>query len=516
MYPGTHAATNPDKPALIMTGSGRVVTYGQLEDRSARLARALHDLGLRTGDVFAMLSDNAPEALELYWAALRSGLYVTAINHNLSAEEAAYIVNDCDARVLIASAGVRGLAEDIVEGTPEIAHRFAFGGEVDGHASYEELLAGAGEPLTEMPRGSDMLYSSGTTGRPKGVKPPLLPITVDQPGDPLVGLLGAAFGITADDVYLSSAPIYHAAPLRWCGAVQAYGGTVVMMEKYSAEGAVREIAAHGVTVLQMVPTMFVRMLQLPEEVRTGYDLSTLRLAVHAAAPCPPEVKRAMIDWWGPILVEYYASTEANGMTFVSSQEWVTKPGSVGRAVLGSLRICDDEGVELPVGEVGTVYFERDAMPFAYHKDPAKTEAAQHPEHPTWSAVGDLGYVDEDGYLFLTDRKAFMIISGGVNIYPQEIENVLTLHPAIFDVGVIGIPDPEFGEQVKAVVQLREGYQASDELAAELIGYVRERLAHYKAPRSVGFAESLPRTPTGKLVKGELKKTYAQVASSIGA
>lgn len=516
MFPGTHAATNPEKPALIMTGSGRVVTYGQLEERSARLARALHDLGLRTGDVFAMVSDNAAEALELYWAALRSGLYVTAVNHNLAADEAAYIVNDCDARVVIASAGVRPLAEAIIAETPGVDHRFVFGGDAEGHASYEELLAGAGEPLATMPRGSDMLYSSGTTGRPKGVKPPLLPIQVNEPGDPLTGLAGVAFGLNPDDVYLSPAPIYHAAPLRWCGIVHAYGGTVVMMEKFNPTEALRAISEHGVTVLQMVPTMFVRLLQLPEEVRAAADTSSVRLAVHAAAPCPPEVKQAMIDWWGPILLEYYGSTEGNGMALISSPEWVAKPGSVGKSVLGPVHICDEVGVELPSGEVGTVYFERETVPFSYHKDPEKTAAAQHPEHPTWTAVGDLGYVDEDGYLFLTDRKAFMIISGGVNIYPQEVENVLTLHPAIYDVGVIGVPDVEFGEQVKAVVQLQEGYAPSDELAAELIDYVRERLAHYKAPRSVDFAESLPRTPTGKLVKGELKKKYVQVAAEIGA
>ncbi|MFL6060599.1 MAG: acyl-CoA synthetase [Marmoricola sp.] len=516
MFPGTHAATDPDKAAVIMAGSGRVLTYGQLEDRSARLARALHDLGLRTGDVFAMIADNSIEALELYWAALRSGLYVTAINHNLAAEEAAYIVTDSDARVLFASAGVGALAAEVSGLTPQIEARFSYGGEVVGFGSYEDLVAGAGDPLEEMPRGSDMLYSSGTTGRPKGIKPPLLPIAVDEPGDPLTGLAGAVFGLNPGDVYLSPAPIYHAAPLRWCGIVHAHGGTVVMMEKFRPEEALRAVEEHGVTVLQMVPTMFVRLLQLPDEVRAAADVSSLRLAVHAAAPCPPEVKQAMIEWWGPILLEYYASTEGNGMALISSPEWLERPGSVGRSVLGPVHICDDEGVELPAGEVGTVYFERETVPFEYHKDPEKTVSAQHPEHPTWSAVGDLGYVDEDGYLFLTDRKAFMIISGGVNIYPQEIENVLTLHPAIFDVGVIGIPDPEFGEQVKAVVQLKEGYQPSEELGAELISYVRERLAHYKAPRSVDFADELPRTPTGKLVKGELKKKYAQVASSIGA
>lgn len=506
MYPGAHAATTPDKPAIVM-GDGRVTTYGQLESRSGRLARALADLGLVEGDVIAMLSDNSPEAIELYWAALRSGLYITAVNYNLAADEAAYIIDDCDARVVFAAGSLASLAEKVVPLTGRVEHRFAFGGEIEGHGEYESLIDSASEVLPPGVRGADMLYSSGTTGRPKGVKPPFLGIKVDEPGDPLTAMTGAYFGINAADVYLTSAPIYHAAPLRWAGVVIAHGGTVVMLEKFSAEGSLKAIQEHRVTVLQMVPTMFVRLLQLPEETRAAYDVSSLRLAIHAAAPCPPEVKQAMIDWWGPILVEYYGSTEGNGLTFISSPEWLQKRGSVGRSVLGPVHICDDDGVELPPGEVGTVYFERDFVPFEYHKDPEKTKAAQHPDHATWSAVGDLGFVDEDGYLFLTDRKAFMIISGGVNIYPQEIENVLTPHPAVYDVAVIGVPDPEFGESVKAVVQLRDGFEPGEQLADELIGYVRERIAHYKAPRSVDFVDDLPRTPTGKLVKGELKQRY---------
>jgi fatty-acyl-CoA synthase len=335
----------------------------------------------------------------------------------------------------------------------------------------------------------------------------MLPLQVDEPGDPLVALLAQAFGITSDDVYLSPAPIYHTAPLKWCGSVHALGGTVVLMERFDAEKALAAIEQHRVTVVQMVPTMFVRMLQLPDDIRTAYDVSSLRVAVHAAAPCPPDVKDAMIDWWGPILVEYYGATEQHGTTIITTPEWREKRGSVGRAALGIAHICDDDGAELPAGQVGTIYFERDVTPFEYHNDPEKTASSRHPERDNWSTVGDVGYLDEEGYLFLTDRKAFMIISGGVNIYPQEIENVLALHPKILDVAVIGIPDPEMGEQVKAVVQLRQGVAPSDELADEIIAYVRERIAHYKAPRSVDFIDELPRSATGKLVKRVLVDNY---------
>lgn len=514
MYPGTHALTTPHKPAVVMAGTGQAVTYAELDDGSRRLAVALHDLGLRKGDVVAMLSDNAAECFTLYWAALRSGLYLTAINHHLTAGEAAYIVDDCDARVLVASGRLAGLAAEVRAQAPRVEHAFAFGDPVEGFASYDDLLASAGErQLAEQPRGSDMLYSSGTTGRPKGVKPPLPPIAVDQPGDPLTGLAGAAFGFGPEDVYLSPAPIYHAAPLRWCGVVHAHGGTVVVMERFDAVEALAAIERHHVTITQMVPTMFVRLLQLDEAERSSYDLGSLRLAIHAAAPCPVDVKQAMVDWWGPILVEYYSSTESAGLTLITTPEWLERRGSVGRSMFGPVHICDESGAELPAGEVGAVYFERDVRPFDYHKDPDKTRAAEHPDHPTWTTVGDLGRVDEDGYLYLTDRRSFMIISGGVNIYPQEVEDALTLHPAVYDVAVIGVPDPEMGEQVKAVVQLRAGVTGSDELAAELVGHVRERLASYKAPRSVDFVDDLPRTPTGKLVKRTLVDHYRALAGA---
>ncbi len=509
MFPGTHAAAAPERPAVIMADSGATLTYGELDTRSAQLAASLHGLGLRRGDIIAMLTDNVAEAFVIYWAALRSGLYITAINRHLAPAEVGYIINDSGATVLFASAGVAELAGAVLEELPEF-DRYAFGGEISGYRSYDALLAAAGPQLADQPRGSDMLYSSGTTGRPKGIKPHLLPIQVDEPGDPLTALLQGAFGITSDDVYLSPAPIYHAAPLKYCAAVQALGGTVVLMERFEAAAALAAIERHRVTIAQMVPTMFVRLLQLPDEVREGYDVSSLRLAVHAGAPCPPDVKDAMIDWWGPILVEYYSATEAHGTTIITSQEWAGKRGSVGRAVLGVVHICDDDGAELPAGAVGTVYFEREVVPFVYHNDPDKTTESRHPGHENWSTVGDLGYLDSDGYLFLTDRKAFMIISGGVNIYPQEIENVLTLHPKIHDVAVIGIPDAEMGEQVKAVVQLRPGVRGDDELGAELIAHVRDRLAHFKAPKSVDFVDELPRSATGKLVKRKLKDSYLEV------
>jgi fatty-acyl-CoA synthase len=492
-----------------MADSGRVLTYAELERHSSIIASALHEMGLRRGDVAALVSDNALEAFEVYWAAIRSGLYITAVNWHLAADEAAYIVNDSGAKVLFASAGVASLAEEMAPLTPAVRQRFSFGGPVADHESYELLIAAERPGLTDQPRGTEMLYSSGTTGRPKGIKPRLPEQQVDEAGDPLVGMLAHAFGINAEDRYLSPAPVYHAAPLKWCGGVHALGGTVVMMEKFDPLQALTAIGRHRITAVQMVPTMFIRMLQLPAEQRNAFDTSSLRLAVHAAAPCPPDVKQAMIDWWGPLLVEYYSATEGHGITVVTTDQWLTKRGSVGRAALGVLHICDDDGTELPAGEVGTVYFERDEAPFEYHNDAEKTADARHPSYDNWSTVGDMGYVDHEGYLYLTDRKAFMIISGGVNIYPQEIENVLALHPKIADVAVIGVADAEMGEQVRAVVQLRDGVVGSEALAAELIAYVRERIAHYKAPRSVDFTDELPRLATGKLAKRVLINRYVE-------
>lgn len=512
MFPGIHAKDDPERAAIIVAETGETMSYRQLDDDSAALARVLYDAGLRPGDVVALLSDNASEALVVLWATQRSGLYVTAINHHLTAPEAAYIVGDSGARVLIASAALADLAAAVVAegGGPNM--RMAFGGQIDGFLPYDSAIAGAGPRLSDQPCGAVMLYSSGTTGFPKGIRPDLPERNVDEPGDPVVAIASRLFGITSTDIYLSSAPIYHAAPLRWCGMVHALGGTVVLAKKFDAVETLEYVERYRITATQMVPTMFVRMLKLEERIRSSHDMSSLRVVIHAAAPCPVDVKLAMIAWLGPVIYEYYSATEVHGRTVIDTEEWLTHRGSVGRSVLGTLHICDDDGRELPVGSIGTVYFERDSLPFAYHNAPEKTAEAQHPAHPLWTTVGDLGYIDDDGYLYLTDRKSFMIISGGVNIYPQEVENALAMHPAVYDAAVIGVPDPEMGEQVKALVQLMPGLPGSDELAADLIDYTRARIAHYKAPRSVDFVDRLPRTPTGKLIKGKLRDRYTASAA----
>ncbi len=511
MYPGAHAAVDPDKAAVVLDGSDRVLTYGALEERSVRLANLLRSAGLVVGDTVALLATNDPRIFEAYWACLRSGLYLTAVNTHLSAGEAAYIVSDCDAKALLVSADLADLVQDVVTAVP-VGLRLAWDGPVDGFDDYDVALeAGSPEPPADQPRGADMLYSSGTTGRPKGVKPPLPPRQVGEPGDSVVAVFGTSYGFGPETVYYSPAPLYHAAPLRFGMVTHALGGTVVTAKRFDAEAALRALERHRVTHSQWVPTHFVRMLRLPDEVRRRYDLSTQRCVVHAAAPCPVEVKRAMIEWWGPILQEYYSSTEANGVCMIDSAEWLERPGSVGTAKLGIVRVCDDAGDQVPPGVDGLVYFERDELPFGYHKDPGKTQAAQHPAHPTWTTCGDIGHLDDDGYLFLTDRTAFMIISGGVNIYPQEIEDSLILHPDVLDVAVIGIPDAEMGEAVLAVVQPAPGVVPGEAVARHLLDHVRGRLAGYKVPRRVEFVDELPRTATGKLVKGRLRGRFAPVS-----
>ena len=511
MYPGQHARETPEKPAVVMAGTGETVTYRQLDERSIRLARVWRDAGLQRGSHVALVADNHPRYFEVYWAAIRSGLYLTAVNRYLSADEAAYIVNDCGAEAIVVSSAVSQLAQDLVPLLDGCPLRHAFGGPVEGYESYEDAVAAVtADPLDDQPVGATMLYSSGTTGRPKGIKRPLPERQIDEP-DPTGRGVSGAFGMSADTVYLSPAPLYHAAPLAFTAGVQALGGTVVVMEKFDPVDCLAAIEHHEVTAAQFVPTMFVRMLKLDPEVRARYDLSSLRTAIHAAAPCPVEVKRQMIEWWGPILIEYYAGTEGNGSTIITSEQWLAHPGSVGRPAVGAIHICDESGAELPTGEAGTVYFEQARMPFEYHGDPEKTRNAQHPEHPNWSTLGDVGYLDDEGCLYLTDRKAFMIISGGVNIYPQEIEDALVLHPSVADVAVFGVPDEDMGETVQAVVEPAAGVEPSPALAQELTEYLRQRIAHYKVPRRVDFIDEMPRLPTGKLYKRVLRDRYATAA-----
>ncbi len=502
---GIHAAVAPERAAVIDSSTGEVVTYGALDERSNRFAQYLYAAGLRRGDTVALFMENSVHFLEVVWAARRSGLHLTAVNRYLTVAEAVYIIDDCDAKVLVSSRARADVAAALPSRLPRCRDFLMIGGTVEGWRSYEAAVAVLpARPLDEQWLGELMLYSSGTTGRPKGVRKPLQPLKVHEDG---VSDFFRGLGFDDAMVYLSPAPMYHAAPLIFSIRVQCAGGTVVMMPRFDPEEALALIERYRVTHSQFVPTMFVRMLKLPPEVRHRYDLSSHRIAIHAAAPCPPEVKRSMIGWWGPILHEYYGATEGNGLTWIDSAAWLSHPGSVGRAIVGVVHVCDEDGVEVPAGETGLVYFERDTMPFAYHKDPDRTRASQHPLHAAWSTLGDLGYLDAEDYLYLTDRKSFMIISGGVNIYPREIEDILVAHPAVRDVAVFGLPDPEMGEQVKAVVELMEGVEPSDALSAELIAFARDRLARFKVPKSVDFIDALPRLPTGKLYKHALRAEY---------
>ena len=508
MYLPDYAAATPDKPAMISADTGEILTFGELNAQSNRMAQLLYARGLRRGDHLAILMENNLHFMEPVWAGFRSGLYVTTVNRYLPPDEAAYIVNDCGAKAIVTSYEKRETAAGLAELIPDCPIRLMIGGTIPGWESYEDALAGASpEPLAEEWIGDSMLYSSGTTGRPKGILRPLPQMTAAEGF--AMRQMGNQYGYGPDTVYLSPAPLYHAAPLAFVLGVLSFGGTVVMMERFDAEQALQMIERYGVTHSQWVPTMFVRMLKLPEGARKAHDLSSLKIAVHAAAPCPVEVKRQMIEWWGPLLFEYYAGTEGSGATFITSEDWLKHPGSVGKAGVGILHICDENGNDLPPGEAGLIYFEREIATFEYHNDPAKTRAARHPQHENWNALGDVGYMDEDGYLYLTDRQAFMIISGGVNIYPQAIEDALITHPKVGDVAVFGVPDAEMGEAVKAVIEPAPGQEPTDELAAELLDYARSKLAHYMAPRSLDFIVEMPRLPTGKLYKRLLRDAYWQ-------
>lgn len=504
-YPGAWAARTPDKPAVIMAESGEVVTYAELDDFANRLSQLLRAAGLQPGDHMAFCLENRAEYLPVMWGAHYAGLFYTAVSSRLTAEELEYILHDSGSRAFITSPSKADAVLAMGDRLDGLALRLSLGGAIEGFDPLEEAIAAQpAAPLPDRVEAMPMLYSSGTTGRPKGVKPGFERTPLGS-GEALAALMAGLFGVTDSSVYLSPAPLYHSAPLRYCTQFQRLGATVVVMERFDAEQALLQIERQRVTHSQWVPTMFVRMLRLSEETRARYDLSSLQFAVHAAAPCPIGIKHQMFDWWGEIIHEYYAGTEGNGFVYCSPPDWLAHPGTVGKPLNCTVHIVDDEGNEVATGEEGAVYFEGSTIQtFEYHNDPDKTAASHLGK---WSTLGDVGKLDEDGFLYLTDRKANMIISGGVNIYPQETEDVLTVHGKVADVAVFGVPNPDFGEEVKAVVQPVVMADAGEALERELIAYCREHLADVKCPRSIDFREELPRHPTGKLYKRLLKDEY---------
>lgn len=504
MHPSVHAALTPDKAALIVAETGETISFGALDARSNRAAHLFRAHGLQTGDTIALYLDNIPEFYDIAWGAQRAGLFYVCIPSKLTAPEVEYIVRDSGATLVIASAATAAVAATLTDPLADCT-RLIIGDAMAGWQPWTEAVAALPDtPIADERAGIDMLYSSGTTGRPKGVRVALPPEPAIAAPTVLTMLAQGLYRLEPDSIYLSPAPLYHAAPLRWSMTVMRLGGTVVMMQHFDPEAALAAIERYQVNASQWVPTHFVRLLKLDEATRAHYDLSSLKVAIHAAAPCPIPVKEAMIAWWGPVLYEYYAGSEGNGLTTIDSTQWLTHKGSVGKAAYGALHICDEGGNEVPPGTEGLVYFEGGGV-FEYHNDPAKTAEARNAHG--WTTLGDIGRVDEEGYLYLTDRKSFMIISGGVNIYPQEIENRLITHPRVADVAVIGGPCPDMGERVIAVVQPVDMAEAGEGLAAELTAWCRAELSGVKTPRQIDFAAELPRAPTGKLYKRLLRDRY---------
>jgi long-chain acyl-CoA synthetase len=503
-----HVGAN--KPAVILHPSGTVITFDELEARANRLAHRFRQAGLREGDTVAILMENNEHIHAVMWAARRSGLYFVPINTHLTAAEAAYIIDNSNAKAIIGSAALRdtcaGLAEHLPGGLPKLLMIACTDSASDlpRWERYPECVAGQPDtPIDDEIEGDLLQYSSGTTGRPKGIKRELPHLPPSEAPGMMSALVG--FWMDPDAVFLSPAPLYHTAPSVWSMSAQAGGITTVVMEKFDAEGTLDAIQRHRITHAQFVPVMFVRMLKLPDTVRDSYDLSSLKRVMHAAAPCPVEIKKQMIDWWGPIVDEYYASSEAIGSTLISAQDWLAHPGSVGKPLMGAVHILDEDGTELPPNQPGEIYFEG-GYSFEYLNDATKTAASR--DGHGWTTVGDVGYLDEDGYLFLTDRRHHMIISGGVNIYPQEAENLLVTHRKVMDAAVFGVPDDEMGQRVVAVIQTVNESDGTDEFADELLAWLRDRLAHFKCPRSVAFEQQLPRTDTGKLYKNGLIEKYS--------
>lgn len=495
------ARDNPNKPAVIMGGSGRVTTFAEFDAWTNQVAHQCRSLGLETGDRIAFCLENCTELLVILWGAMRAGLLVVPISSKLTATEVEYIVHDSNATVLVTSRGIGDAFAHIAANIKDV-RLFSIGAAQAGFRSWDaECAAQPVTPLDDESLGSEMFYSSGTTGRPKGIR--WDETGVDVPASPSGGL--EAFGLNQDTIYLSPAPLYHSAPCRWAMGVVRGGGTTIIMEKFDAEQALALIEKYRVNTTHWVPTHFVRMLKLPDEVRKKYDISSVKLVAHGAAPCPVQVKQAMIEWFGPIVLEYFGSTEQTAMTFITSQECLERPGSVGKCYLGTIHICDDDGEPVPTGTIGTIYSEN-GKKFAYHNDPDKTVKSVN--RHGWTTVGDVGYMDEDGYIYLTDRKGFMIITGGVNVYPQEIENLLVTHPKIFDAAVIGIPDPEMGETVTAIIQPMDMADATPEFASELRAWMRQSLSGVKVPKRIEFQDDLPRLPTGKMQKFTLRERYS--------
>jgi long-chain acyl-CoA synthetase len=508
MYTGVHARTAPDHPAIIMASSGEAISYGELERRSNRLAHWLRRAGLGRLDHYSMLMENNAHYVECCAAGERAGLYYTCINSYLTPEEVAYILTNSRSRVLITSQAKREAALAAMALAPSVERCLVVDGPGDGTGRVQNLddaLAGLPEtPLTDEGLGTAMLYSSGTTGRPKGI---LRPLPENPPAQPLAlyDWIDNLFRFREGMVYLSPAPLYHSAPHISVNLTLRRGGTAVIMEHFDPEQYLALVERYQVTHSQLVPTMFSRMLKLPQAVRERYDVSSLEIAIHAAAPCPPQVKEAMIDWWGPIIFEYYGATEAMGFTACDTAEWLAHRGTVGRVLAGELHVLDEAMNPSPKGQPGELWFKM-ANPFEYFEDPARTAQSRSADG-TMASVGDVGYVDDDGFLYLTDRATFMIISGGVNIYPQECENLLITHPKVADAAVFGVPNEDMGEEVKAVIQPMPQVAPGPELAAELIAFCREHLAGVKCPRSVDFETELPRLPTGKLYKRLLRDRH---------
>lgn len=507
MYPGDYAKQHPDRPAFIMANSGESVTYREYEARANRLAHYLRDQGLGFKDHYSIFMENNNRYLECCGAGERTGLYYTCVNSYLAHEELAYILQNSESQILITSTDKLTVALDAMKLAPGIKQCLVVGGTDvadDKVVDFETALAGyPTTPVENELLGTSMLYSSGTTGQPKGILRPLEPVPPAEASG-LYEFLRHLWLYREDMIYLSPAPLYHSAPQGAVGLTLRMGGTAVIMERFDPETYLQLVGQYQVTHSQLVPTMFSRMLKLPQEVREAADLSSLEVVVHAAAPCPVQIKEAMIEWWGPIIHEYYGATEGLGFAALNSEEWLQHKGSVGKVIFGELHILDEAGNEVPEGQPGELWFKR-ATEFSYFNNKTKTQESTSNDG-SMSTVGDVGYL-KDGFLYLTDRSTFMIISGGVNIYPQETENLLITHPKVADAAVFGVPNEDLGEEVKAVIQAMPEFAPDDALAAELMAFCHEHLSRQKCPRSIDFEPELPRLPTGKLYKRLLKDRY---------